>query len=231
MEELFLNSRNLPEPLSKEEIFKLFEKYKNNQDRLCFEKLVEHNIRLVIYEVQHRFKFVDYDKKELVATGNVGLLKAIETYDVSKNVDFPNYAIRCIDNEILMFLRKIKNKKNIVSFDEVLYTDQCGNELRLGDTLFSDIDIEANYQCEVVNKAICEVVNNLVDKDKKVVVLFFGFFDDKVYTKTEIASMLSVSPSYVSRLLSKVVNRISLELQQEGIIEPIMGNILKKVRK
>ena len=106
IDELFIDANNLPRPLSKKQTYELLDKI-NDGDKQALEILSRHNVRLVLSEVTRRFKLVEYDKKELVAIGNVGLVNAIKTFDKSKNIEFSTYAVRCIDNQILMFLRKI----------------------------------------------------------------------------------------------------------------------------
>ena len=125
--EIFLNIDNLPGILNKSQLYELLEKAKAN-DKTAIKTIVEHNIRLVLYEVTNRFKSVEYDRKDLVSVGNVGLMKAILTFDRSRNVEFVTYAIRCIDNEILIFLRDVAKNQNVDSLERAIKQDKEGNE-------------------------------------------------------------------------------------------------------
>ena len=118
-EELFLDANDLPKPLSKDELSELFDKIKLG-DEEAKNKVIEHNIRLVLYEVTKKFRTVNYDKKDLISIGNVGLIKAVLTFDKSRNMEFATYAVKCIDNEILQFLRKLKKLQNIDSLDRTI---------------------------------------------------------------------------------------------------------------
>lgn len=188
-------------------------------DEKAREKLVEHNIRLVLSEVIRRFSTVEYDKKDLVSIGNVGLMKAITTFDTSKKVEFATYAIRCIDNEIFMFLRKIKKYANDDSLDRTINHDKNGNELKIEDTLINDTDIVEEYADNETHRIIREVVKDLPDRDRKIIMLHFGFYNDETHTQKEIADMLSISQSYVSRLITKIVKRVGKILEEKGLIE------------
>lgn len=182
-------------------------------------KLVEHNIRLVLYEVTSRFNTVEYDKKDLVSIGNVGLMKAITTFDTSKAVEFATYATRCIDNEILMFLRKLKKYKNIDSLDRTINHDNNGNELKIEDTLSDDIDIAEECTDNKMNHIIREIVKDLPDRDRKIITLYFGFYNNEMHTQKELADILSISQSYVSRLIIQIVNRLGKKLELKELIE------------
>ena len=132
IDELFIDANNLPRPLSKNQTYELLDKI-NDGDKQALEILSKHNVRLVLSEVTRRFKLVEYDKKELVAIGNVGLVNAIKTFDKSKNIEFSTYAVRCIDNQILMFLRKIKKHNNVDSLDKIISYNKDGEKLKLKD--------------------------------------------------------------------------------------------------
>lgn len=216
--DLFLGGYNLPKPLSKQEVYELLEKIKQG-DEQAKTKLVEHNIRLVVYQVTKRFSTVEYDKKELVAIGNIGLIKAISTFDTSKKIEFTTYATRCIDNEILMFLRTLKKHSNVDSFDRIINRDKEGNELRIEDILRDDTDIVEEYTDNETYKIIRQIVNELPDRDRKIIMYYFGFCNNKLYNQQEISDILSISQSYTSKLITKIVNRIGKQLEQEGLIE------------
>ena len=216
--ELFIDGHKLPKPLSKKEVYELLDKIKQGDEK-ARAKLVEHNIRLVLSEVTGKFSTVEYDKKDLVSIGNVGLMKAITTFDTSKKVEFSTYAIRCIDNEILMFLRKLKKYANDDSLDRTINHDKDGNELKIEDTLSDDIDIVEEYTDNETHRIIREVVKDLPERDRKIIMLHFGFYNDETHTQREIAEMLSISQSYVSRLITKIVKRVGKILEEKGLIE------------
>ena len=229
-DELFIDGYKLPKPLSKQEVYELLEKIKQG-DELAREKLVEHNIRLVLYEVTGRFKSVEYDKKDLVSIGNVGLMKAITTFDTFKKVEFATYATRCIDNEILMFLRKLKKDQNVDSLDRTINHDKDGNELKIEDTIIDETDIVEEYTDNETHQIIRQIVKDLPDRDREIIMLHFGFYNDKTHTQKEIADMMSISKSYVSRLITKIVKKLGQQLQQKGVIELRMEGQRPKTKK
>ena len=217
-DDLFMNGYKIPDPLSSQEVDELLEKIKQG-DECAKEKLAKHNIRLVLFEVLGRFKTVECDKKDLVSIGNVGLMKAITTFDISKKTKFSVYAVKCIDNEILMFLRKLKKERNVDSLDETIGYDKNGNELKIKDIISDKTDIVKDYTNNETYQAIRQLVNDLPNRDKKIIMLHFGFYSDKTYTQTEIANMLSLSRPYVSRLVKKIVKKLGQQLQEKGFIE------------
>lgn len=229
-DELFIDGYKLPKPLSKQEVYELLKKIKQG-DELAREKFVEHNIRLVLYEVTGRFKSVEYDKKDLVSIGNVGLMKAITTFDTSKKVEFATYATRCIDNEILMFLRKLKKDQNVDSLDRTINHDKDGNELKIEDIIIDETDIVEEYTDNETHQILRQIVKDLPDRDREIIMLHFGFYNDKTHTQKEIADMMSISRSYVSRLITKIVKKLGQQLQQKGVIELRMEGQRPKTKK
>lgn len=215
---LFLDGYTIPKKLPKEEMYKLITKMSQG-DLNARQKLIEHNIRLVIHQVQGRFNTLDYDKRELVSIGILGLVKAIDTYNLSKKVEFSSYAIRCIDNEILMFIRKINKDKVVESLDKPINGDDSGKEIKLEDTISSDVDVETSYENKEVYTIIRKIVYSLPEREREIIMLYFGFYNDKVYKQKEIAEKLNISRSYVSRLIDGIVNDIRLKLEELGIVE------------
>ena len=215
---LFLDGYTIPKKLPKEEMYKLITKM-SQVDLNARQTLIEHNIRLVIHQVQGRFNTLDYDKRELVSIGILGLVKAIDTYNLSKKVEFSSYAIRCIDNEILMFIRKINKDKVVDSLDKPINGDDSGKEIKLEDTISSDVDVEASYENKEVYTIIRKIVYSLPEREREIIMLYFGFYNDKVYKQKEIAEKLNISRSYVSRLIDGIVNDIRLKLEELGIVE------------
>ena len=215
-EELFIGE--LPKTLSKDQVNGLLDKIKQG-DEEAIKIMVEHNIRLVLHEVTVRFKSVAYDKKDLISIGNLGLIKAVKTFNKSKNIEFSSYAIRCIDNEILMFLRRLKKNQICDSLDETIACDTDGKELKLEDTISDKLDIVEEYEKKETYQIIREIVKELPDRDRKIIMLHFGFYNDKIYMQREIADIMSISQSQVSRLITQIVKRIGGQLKQKGIIE------------
>ena len=172
-EDLFVCS--LPQPLSKEKTYELL-KRKTKEDK---DILITHNIRLIVYEILNKFKTVNYDKKELVSIGIMGLIKAVDTYDISKKVEFSTYAMKCIDNEILIFLRKLKKDQIIDSLEQTIYETDKGLEIKLKDILQSDSDLVKNIEEQEIYKIIRNIVETIPGKDKEIVKLYFGFYDGK----------------------------------------------------
>lgn len=214
--EIFLNIDNLPGILNKSQLYELLEKAKAN-DKTAIKTIVEHNIRLVLYEVTNRFKSVEYDRKDLVSVGNVGLMKAILTFDRSRNVEFATYAIRCIDNEILIFLRDVAKNQNVDSLERAIKQDKEGNELKIEDTISDETDIVDEYEKDITCKIIREIIKELPDRDRKIIMLYFGFYN-KNYTQKEIAHIMLISQEYVSKLIRKNLKKIEEQLVKKDII-------------
>lgn len=217
-DELFIDANQLPKPLSKSQTYELLDKVEQG-DEEAKKIIAEHNIRLVLYEVTTRFKYVEYDKKDLVSIGNIGLIKAITTFDKSRKVEFSAYTARCIDNEILMFLRKIKKDQNVDSLNKQIKHDKEGRELKIEDIISDTSNIIEDYEKNITYKSIQEIIKKLPNRDKEIIILRFGFYNNEVHTQEEIANMMSISRSYVARLIAKIVKRIGQELKKNGIIE------------
>lgn len=216
--ELFIDASNLPNPLSKSELYELLDKAKQG-DTKAIKIIAEHNIRVVLYRVTNKFKFVEYDKKDLVSIGNIGLMKAITTFDKSKNNGFATYAIKCIDNEILMFLRKLKKDLNIDSIDRPFFRNKDGKELKIEEVVSDGTDIVEEYEREVVHEKIRKIVSELPLRDREIIMLRFGFYNDKCYSQSEVANMMNISRARVSMLITKVIGKLRQELQRLDIIE------------
>ncbi len=216
--ELFIDGYKLPQPLIKDELDKLI-KEACSGSKEARDKLIIHNIRLVLYEVANRFKNVGYDKKDLISIGSIGLVKAVNTYDMTKEVKFATYAVRCIDNEILMFLRKVKHDKNIDSIDKVFFYGEDGSEFKLEDILSDDSDLVTDHENSETYKIIRQLINQLPDKDKEIIMLRFGFYNDRIYTQKEIADKFHISQPHVYRLITKIVNKLGKQLEYVGVAE------------
>ena len=224
-----------PKALSKEEIFTLYDRMKQG-DMEAREKLINHNIGLVVYCVKTDFKNTNYNKKELVSIGCIGLIKAVDTYDISKGNEFSSYAWKCITNEINMFFRKCKSDSKVSSFDDVILFDNDGNDVKLEDVVPSKVDIERDYvekeHSKLELKLLKQSMEILDERSKKVVMLYFGFFDDKVYAQKEISNMLNISQPHVSRIMDSSLKKIKIYMQQLELgvdVEKIKDN--SKIRK
>ena len=197
----------LPEPLSKEDEIKYVE-LSMNGDILAREKLIEHNLRLVVF-LSKKYENTGVDLEDLVSIGTIGLIKGVNTYKLDKNIKLATYASRCIDNEILMFLRKNKKRKTEVSFEDNLSYDSEGNELHLEDILGTENDIVTKgLEDETDKKILYEEINKLNERDRQIMILRYGLFNNEELTQKDVADMLGISQSYISRIEKKVIKRI-----------------------
>ena len=198
----------LPEPLSKEEEEKYVDMFQNG-DLKARDKLIEHNLRLVVY-LSKKYENTKVELEDLVSIGTIGLIKGINTYKNDKNIKLATYASRCIDNEILMYLRKNKKRKADVSLDESLSFDSEGNELHLEDILGTEKDIVTkDLEENDMRKIMLKEIGKLNERDKQIMVLRYGLNDTKEYTQKEVAELLGISQSYISRIEKKVISKIS----------------------
>lgn len=205
---LFVGSTDiLPEPLSKEEEIRYVELSMNN-DQMARNKLIEHNLRLVVF-LAKKYENTNTDLEDLVSIGTIGLIKAVNTYRLDKNIKLATYASRCIDNEILMYLRKIKRKKTEVSFEDSLSYDADGNELHLEDVLGTDGDIVTKGLDDEIDKnMMLEEIEKLSLRDREIIELRYGLNGKKELTQKDVASLLGISQSYISRIEKKVIRKL-----------------------
>ena len=197
----------LPEPLSKIDEYNYLIKAQNG-DIEAKNKLIEHNLRLVVY-LSKKYDNTKIDLEDLVSIGTIGLIKGISTYKVDKNIKLATYASRCIDNEILMYLRKNKKRNADVSLEESLSYDSEGNELHLEDILGTEDDIVTkNIEDDDMKKILIEEINKLPKRDKEIISLRYGLFGKKEITQKELAKKLNISQSYISRIEKKVIKKI-----------------------
>lgn len=200
----------LPPPLSQAEEKQCLEKIK--EDDIAKKTLIERNLRLVVY-IAKKFENTSVLLEDLVSIGTIGLVKAINTYEPAKNIKLATYASRCIENEILMHLRRTNKLKNEVSIDEPLNTDGDGNELLLSDIIGTDEDvIFKNLERSVDNQLIRESIRKLNKREKIIMELRFGFISGKEKTQKEVADMLGISQSYISRLEKKIIAKMKKEM-------------------
>ena len=177
-------------------------------DEIAKNKLIEHNLRLVVF-LAKKYENTNVDLEDLVSIGTIGLIKGVNTYKMGKNIKLATYASRCIDNEILMFLRKNKKRKTEISFEDSLSYDADGNELHLEDVLGTDKDIvPKELEDEVERKLLVEEINKLDERDKKIMILRYGLFGHEEVTQKDVADMLGISQSYISRIEKKIIRRL-----------------------
>ena len=197
----------LPEPLSKEDELKYLVEYQKGSVE-AKNKLIEHNLRLVVY-LSKKYENTKVDLEDLVSIGTIGLIKGISTYKIDKNIKLATYASRCIDNEILMYLRKNKKRNADVSLEESLSFDAEGNELHLEDILGTEPDIVTKeIEDDDLKKTLINEINKLPKRDKEIMKLRYGLFGEKEITQKELAEKLNISQSYISRIEKKVIKRI-----------------------
>lgn len=197
----------LPEPLSKDEEIFYVEKSMQG-DLLARSKLIEHNLRLVVF-LAKKYENTKVDLEDLVSIGTIGLIKGVNTYRIDKNIKLATYASRCIDNEILMFLRKNKKRKGEVSFEDNLSYDSEGNELHLEDILGTDEDIVTRgIEEELEHKLLYKEISKLNERDRKIMIMRYGLYNHKELTQKEVADLMGISQSYISRIEKKVVSKL-----------------------
>ena len=197
----------MPAPLSKEEEI-LYVKKAEEGDTLAKEKLIEHNLRLVVF-LAKKYENTSIDLEDLVSIGTIGLIKGVNTYKLDKNIKLATYASRCIDNEILMFLRKNKKRRGEISFEDSLSYDSEGNELHLEDILGTEKDIVTKgIEEEHDKKVLYQEINKLKKRDKQIMILRYGLFNTKEMTQKDVADLMGISQSYISRIEKKVIKKI-----------------------
>ena len=201
----------LPAPLTKEEEGQALARL-GKDGGAARDLLIEHNLRLVVY-IARRFENTGINIEDLISIGTIGLIKAVGTYRVDKNIKLATYASRCIENEILMYLRKNANRKGEVSFDEPLNTDWDGNELLLSDVLGTDEDtVMRPIEEDVERNLLAAAINMLSPREKQIITLRFGLGGGREQTQKEVADQLGISQSYISRLEKRIISRLKKEI-------------------
>ena len=204
----------LPAPLSKEEENEIMEKILQGAPPSVRQPLITHNLRLVVY-IAKKFDSSGVCIEDLISIGSIGLIKAVNTFCPSRNIKLATSASRCIENEILMYLRKTSQLKNETSIDEPLNVDRNGNELLFCDVLGSDKDsvtskLEQEVECSLVRNA----VENLAQRDKLIMELRFGLSGKKEHTQKEVADLLGISQSYISRLEKRIIEKLKKDIEK-----------------
>ena len=202
-------SDTLPPPLTREREAELVARMTEEPAR---QELIEHNLRLVVY-IARRFDNTGINLEDLISIGTIGLIKAVGTYRADKNIKLATYASRCIENEILMYLRKNAARKGEVSFDEPLNTDWDGNELLLSDVLGTDPDIVMRpIEEDVDRRLLFQAISLLPPRERQIITLRFGLGGGPERTQKEVADALGISQSYISRLEKRIIQRLKKEI-------------------
>ncbi len=204
----------LPAPLSPEKENYYLSMLNAEGREIAKRFLIEHNLRLVVY-VARKFENTGVNLEDLVSIGSIGLIKAINTFNVEKNIKLATYASRCIENEILMFLRKIHNQRTEISLNEPLNTDWDGNELLLSDVLGTDgDDIYKNIEDSVDKELLMLSVRKLSSREQEILTLRFGLSGKEEKTQKEVADLLGISQSYISRLEKRIIEKLKKEIRK-----------------
>ena len=197
---------NLPAPLDKDEEQALIGLI--GEDPTVRDTLVEHNLRLVVY-IAKKFENTGINIEDLISIGTIGLIKAINTFKADKSIKLATYASRCIENEILMYIRKTTGLRQEISFDEPLNVDKDGNELLLSDILGSDEDgVFAELEHEEDRRTVRRALDGLCDRERVIIELRYGLSGNREHTQKEVADLLGISQSYISRLEKKILERL-----------------------
>lgn len=206
-------SDTLPPPLEPEEERAALEALAAGSQE-ARQTLIEHNLRLVVY-ISRRFENTGVGLEDLISIGTIGLIKAISTFHHDRNIKLATYASRCIENEILMYLRKLGTGRTVVSFDEPLNTDWDGNELLLSDVLGTDADeISRGLEDDVEKQMLMEAVNQLEEREKQIIILRFGLMGREELTQKQVADRMGISQSYISRLEKRIILQLRREMSK-----------------
>jgi len=204
-------AETLPEPLSMEEESSLVMSFQNNADLSAKSKLIEHNLRLVMY-IAKKFENNRLDMQDLVSVGSIGLIKAVDSYKLDKNIKLATYASRCIENEILMFLRKANKSINDLSLDDGLVNDEEGNSLSLGEMIPDDKSITEEMELNDQKIYIINAIKELNDREQKIMCMRYGLNGYDELTQKEVADTMNISQSYISRLEKKILNKLKKDM-------------------
>ena len=206
-------AESLPPPLSADEERELLKKFESNNEYVK-EKLITHNLRLVVY-ISKKFETPSAGTEDLVSIGTIGLIKAVNTFQPNKNIKLATYASRCIENEILMYLRKTSSQKCEISLDEPLNIDWDGNELLLSDVLGSDgEEVGKEVEKEDEKQLLLTLIDNLCPREKEIMQMRFGMSGYDELTQKEVADYLGISQSYISRLEKKIIAKLKKQIEQ-----------------
>ena len=213
----YINSPQvLPPPLSKKEEDETIARLRAG-DAAARDKLVEHNLRLVVY-IAKKFENSGVNIEDLISIGTIGLIKAVNTFKADKNIKLATYASRCIENEILMYLRKINQQRLDISLDEPLNVDWDGNELLLSDVLGSDgLEINDNIEQEDEKRILYTCMEGLSDRERLIMSMRFGMNGQNEHTQKEVADILGISQSYISRIEKRIILKLKRDIERQTI--------------
>ena len=207
-------SDTLPPPLEREDEERAINALERG-DEAARQELIEHNLRLVVY-ISKRFENTGINIEDLISIGTIGLIKAVNTFKSGKNIKLATYASRCIENEILMYLRKISTQRTEISFDEPLNTDWDGNELLLSDILGTDDDeVYRPLEDDADKQMLMEAIDSLSERERSIILMRFGLPGGKEYTQKEVADKMGISQSYISRLEKRIIDRLRKEMLRQ----------------
>ena len=207
-------SDTLPPPLEREDEERAISALERG-DESARQELIEHNLRLVVY-ISKRFENTGINIEDLISIGTIGLIKAVNTFKAGKNIKLATYASRCIENEILMYLRKISSQRTEISFDEPLNTDWDGNELLLSDILGTDDDeVYRPLEDDADKQMLMEAIDCLSERERSIILMRFGLPGGKEYTQKEVADKMGISQSYISRLEKRIIDRLRKEMLRQ----------------
>ena len=204
-------NETLPEPLSKDEEFRILTNFQAGDER-ARQTLIEHNLRLVVY-IAKKFESSGVNLEDLISIGTLGLIKGVQTFKMDKNIKLATYASRCIENEILMHLRKTNRIRHEVSLDEPLNVDWDGNELLLSDILGTEEnEVYKDIEEDVERQLVFDAINRLKRREREIMYMRFGLCGEDPLTQKEVAQKLDISQSYISRLETKIIDKIRKEV-------------------
>lgn len=204
-------AESLPEPLSLNDEVSLVTAFQTNNDLNAKAKLVEHNLRLVMY-IAKRFESNKIDLQDLVSVGSIGLIKAVDSYKLDKNIKLATYASRCIENEILMYLRKANKSINDLSLDDTLVNDDEGNNLTLGEIIPDTHQVYEEVELKDQKEYLLRAISMLNDREKQIMCMRYGLKGYDELTQKEVADTMNISQSYISRLEKKILNKLKKDM-------------------
>lgn len=222
---------DVPPPLSKEEFIYYYEQMKSG-DSSAREKLIVHNIRLVLNVIQTNFSRNGYEKEDLTAYGLIGLIKSVDYFDLSKKVEFSSFAAKVIKNEIVMYMRREKKHVNNISIESSISSKDKLQEITILDSLRDEkVNIEEDFEWRTALENYSYLINTLPEREQEVIKLYFGFYDDKHYTQQEISEIINISRSYISRIISNSLKQMKEQMYMDEIHQQIKNLINSNLSK
>lgn len=206
-------AESLPSPLSNDREAELVHKFQDQKDQKAKAELIEHNLRLVMY-IAKRFESKKLDMQDLVSVGSIGLIKAVDSYKLDKNIKLATYASRCIENEILMYLRKVNKSINDLSLDDGLISDDEGNSLTLGEIIPDEKLAYDEIELKDQKSYLLQSINNLGDRERKIMCMRYGLNGYDELTQKEVADTMNISQSYISRLEKKILSKLKTDMSK-----------------